>query len=216
MSGAAGAPLLPDSRSGQSGLRFPVVPTILVAAAVAAMVWLGIWQLHRKEWKEGLLTRYAAASTLPPVAWPSTPGKGENYYYRRASGFCLQVISWRAVAGRNRRDETGWSHVASCRTGAEGPGMQVDMGWSNRSDEPAWRGGPVTGIISPDRLYVIRLVSETAAPGLQPSARPSTDAISNNHLFYAIQWFCFALAAAVIYVLALRRRQKDAKAKPLP
>jgi surfeit locus 1 family protein len=30
--------------------------------------------------------------------------------------------------------------------------------------------------------------------------------MSNNHLLYAGQWFFFALAAAVIYVLALRRK----------
>jgi surfeit locus 1 family protein len=33
--------------------------------------------------------------------------------------------------------------------------------------------------------------------------------VPNNHLLYAIQWFFFALAAAVIYVLALRRRTQQ-------
>jgi cytochrome oxidase assembly protein ShyY1 len=31
----------------------------------------------------------------------------------------------------------------------------------------------------------------------------------NNHLLYAIQWFFFALARGLIYVLALERRQKQ-------
>ncbi|MEY4270243.1 MAG: hypothetical protein RLZZ58_1459, partial [Pseudomonadota bacterium] len=30
------------------------------------------------------------------------------------------------------------------------------------------------------------------------------------HFAYMVQWFLFALAAAVIYVLALRRRESDA------
>ncbi|HEX6072551.1 MAG TPA: SURF1 family cytochrome oxidase biogenesis protein, partial [Sphingomicrobium sp.] len=34
--------------------RLPVIPTIVVAAAVAAMIGLGIWQLQRAHWKEGL------------------------------------------------------------------------------------------------------------------------------------------------------------------
>lgn len=189
--------------------RIPIIPTILVAAAVAAMIALGIWQLHRKEWKEGLLARYAHASVLPPIAWPNFPGNGEDYYYRRAKGFCLQVTGWRAVAGRNRKQEPGWSHIASCRTGAEGPGMQVDMGWSRTSDAPTWSGGAVSGMIGPDREHVMRLVSDTAAPGLVPSARPSADAIPNNHLLYAIQWFLFAIAAAVIYALALRKKWRE-------
>ncbi len=91
--------------------------------------------------------------------------------------------------------------------------MQVDMGWGPSTAAPAWRGGPVSGIIVPDREHRIRLVSATAAPGLQPSSVPSPSDMPNNHLMYAFQWFFFALAAAIIYVLALRKRQAAAPAK---
>ncbi len=192
-------------------MRWPLVPTLLVAAAIAVMVGLGIWQLQRAEWKQGLIAQYAQASRLPPLAWPAIPPADvEALLYRRASALCTEVVAWRAVAGRSARDDTsGWSHIASCRTGgAEGPGMQVDMGWSNSSAPPAtWKGGPVEGVIGPDRIARIRLVSSRAAPGLQPSAAPSPQATPNNHLFYAAQWFFFAAAAAFIYVLALRRRR---------
>jgi cytochrome oxidase assembly protein ShyY1 len=192
--------------------RLPVIPTIIVAAAVAAMIGLGIWQLHRADWKKGLIAQYRHAATLPPIAWPSVPPADvDALLYRRATGFCTEVLGWRAAAGRSASDEAGWSHVASCRTGgAEGPGMQVDMGWSNSSAPPAtWKGGEVSGIIGPDRNARIRLVSARPAPGLQPSAAPSPEMTPNNHLFYAIQWFFFAAAAAIIYVLALRRRQRN-------
>jgi hypothetical protein len=186
-----------------------VLPTILVAAAVAAMIGLGVWQLQRAEWKEGLLARYEGAPAAPPIAWPATGARGEEYYFRRASGFCLEPVSWRPAAGRNLKGESGWSFIVSCRTGGgEGPGMEADMGWSKESRPPVWRGGEVSGIIAPDDAHIIRLVSATPAPGLQPSAPPSPDTIPNNHLLYALQWFFFALAAAVIYVLALRRRQR--------
>jgi hypothetical protein len=119
-------------------------------------------------------------------------------------------VGWRAVAGRNLRDEPGWSHIAACRTGgAEGPGMQVVVGWSKSSAAPAWRGGPVSGIIAPDRKHRIRLVADRAAPGLEPSRPPNPAETPNNHLLYAIQWFFFAAAAAVIYALALRRRRRE-------
>src|SRR5690606_36317169 len=52
--------------------RLPLLPTLLVAFAAAAMVALGVWQLHRKTWKEHLLARYAANETLPPIAFPPT------------------------------------------------------------------------------------------------------------------------------------------------
>ena len=35
--------------------KLPLVPTILVAGAVAVMIGLGVWQLQRAKWKEGLL-----------------------------------------------------------------------------------------------------------------------------------------------------------------
>ena len=198
-------------------MRFPILPTLIVAAAVAVMIGLGIWQPGRMDEKEAFIARYRQAATLPPVAWPSVPPAGDALLYRKASGFCTEVTGWRAVAGRSASGETGWSHIAACRTGGlEGPGMQVDMGWSKSSAAPAgWRGGEVSGVIAPDSTYRIRLVSARPAPGLRPSAPPSPEATPNNHLMYAIQWFFFALAAATIYLLALRRRQSKA-AQPSP
>jgi len=188
-------------------IRVPIIPTFLVAAASAAMVWLGIWQLHRATWKNGLIARYEANANLPPVAWPAVPPADDSLLYRRANGFCLQPVAWRAVAGRNLKDEPGWSHIASCRTGAEGPGMEVDVGWSISSNPPAWRGGAVGGMIVPDRKHRIRLVAASAAPGLVPSQPPSPLDMPNNHLAYAFQWFAFAATGLIIYLLALRRRR---------
>lgn len=190
--------------------RLPILPTLVVAAAVLTMIALGIWQIRRSGEKQALIAQFERASQLPLVAFPSSPPAGNALLYRRAAGFCLEPLAWRAAAGQNLKGETGWSHIASCRTGgAEGPGMQVDMGWSKQSSAPVgWRGGEVTGIIAPDRDHRIRLVSANAAPGLIPSAPPAPREMANNHLLYAAQWFFFALAAAVIYVLALRRRQK--------
>lgn len=189
-------------------MRLPLLPTLLVAAAVAVMVGLGVWQLQRMDEKEALLARFPQAAKLPPVGWPSVPPADDSLLYRRATGFCLEVRGWRAVAGRSASGESGWSHIAACRTGGlEGPGMQVDMGWSKSSAAPTgWSGGEVSGVIVPDREHRIRLVSDRAAPGLQPSAPPSPAQIPNNHLMYAVQWFFFAGAAALIYLLALRRR----------
>lgn len=195
-------------------MKIPVLPTAIVAAAVAAMIGLGVWQLQRAGWKEDLLVRYARAADLPPVAWPAVTGSPEYYYFRKARGFCLQVMSWRAIAGRNMADQPGWAHIAQCRTGAEGPGMQVDIGWSTVGDPPRWDGGSVSGVIAPDSKYGLKLISSTPASGLQPSAPPSLDAIPNNHLAYAVQWFLFAATATIIYLLALRRRRKEQSMPP--
>jgi cytochrome oxidase assembly protein ShyY1 len=194
-----------------SKLRLPFIPTLVVLTAVLTMVALGFWQLRRADEKRDLLTQYARAGALPPMAFPTVPPEGGDLYYRRATGFCLEPVAWRVEAGRNNKDQAGWRHVATCRTGgAEGPGMQVDIGWSTQSAPPSgWRGGEIVGVIAPDRQHRIRLVSATPAPGLQPSAAPNPNSVSNNHLMYAGQWFFFALAAAVIYLLALRKQQRE-------
>jgi surfeit locus 1 family protein len=185
--------------------RIPVVPTLVVAIAAGVMIWLGIWQLQRLHWKEALLARYAAAAGKPAVAFPHVP-TDQTLLFRRSDAFCLQPVGWRASAGRNRAGDSGWRHVADCRTGAEGPGIAVDMGWSRQSDAPQWKGGEVSGVIGPDQGGQILLVSDKAAPGLVPSEPPSLDDIPNNHLAYAVQWFLFAGVAVAIYAIALWRR----------
>ncbi|MEO5641234.1 MAG: SURF1 family protein [Sphingomicrobium sp.] len=198
--------------------RYPLVPTILVAAAIATMIGLGLWQLRRAQWKEALIARYAQASKMPPIAFPTVPIDSKNLpLYRYATGNCVEVVGRRTVAGSNRGGEPGFAQVADCRTGAEGPGMAVVIGWSKDPKAGAnWKGGPVSGIIGPDAVTRMHLVVDGAAPGLEPAAPPTVTSIPNNHRSYAVQWFLFALVAAVIYLLALRRfdQSKPSEGKP--
>lgn len=196
--------------------RVPIVPTIVVALAVALMVGLGIWQLQRAKWKEGLLAQYARAQNLPPIGWPTVPLRQDQLpLFRHATGVCLQPVGRRAVAGENLAGEPGYAQIVLCRTGAEGPGMAVEVGWSKNPNAPVnWRGGPVSGIIAPDSKMGMRLVAASAPPGLEPSAPPSLNTIPNNHRSYAVQWFAFALIALGIYALAVRKRWSDEERKP--
>jgi cytochrome oxidase assembly protein ShyY1 len=191
--------------------KIPVLPTLFVCFAVAAMIGLGVWQLQRAQWKENLLAVYAANSKAPAIAFPAVPVPDQKLLFRKASGTCLSVANWIVRGGANRAGESGWRHIALCRTGgAEGPGMAVDIGWS-RDDHPpkTFTGGRVSGILDWDRDHVFRLVSQKAAPGLEPSAAPSIADIPNNHRAYAVQWFLFAAVAMVIYALVLRQRWRQ-------
>lgn len=189
-------------------VRWPVIPTIFVASAVATMIGLGVWQLQRKGEKEALLAQYAAAANQPAIAWPAVPLPDQLPLFRKSSLMCIKVVRWESVSGKNVDGEPGVAHVAHCQTGgAEGPGAKVAVGWSARPDNPSWTGGAISGVIAPDPEAHIRLVATEAPAGLKRLAPPSTESIPNNHLAYAIQWFFFAAAAAAIYVLALRRRQ---------
>ncbi len=194
--------------------RVPIVATIVVVAAVAIMVRLGIWQLQRAHENAQLMRQYAAASKLPPMAYPVAPYKGPLPLFRWATGLCQKVVGQRESGGRNRKGDIGWAHIVDCATGAEGPGMSVELGWSNDPNAKVdWKGGLVSGVIVPDRLHVIRLVAATAPPGLQPAGLPSAETAvqvtPGRNRMYALQWFSFAAIALIIYGVALNRRWKE-------
>ncbi|HEX6661486.1 MAG TPA: SURF1 family cytochrome oxidase biogenesis protein [Sphingomicrobium sp.] len=198
--------------------RLPLIPTIVVAAAIAVLIGLGVWQLKRAVWKEQLLARFAAAEKLPPITWPTAPIKGDQLpLFRHATGMCLRPIGKWAIAGENRAGEAGYVQIVDCATGAEGPGMSVEVGWSkNPNARIAWPGGLVSGIIVPDRRTRMRLVAATAPPGLEPSRAPSVESVSpispSGHRMYAATWFALALAALIIYAIAIVKRGRSGKA----
>ena len=195
----------------------PVVPTILVVLVVAALVALGVWQLQRAKWKERLVASYAQAEKLPPITWPTVPLRSvDPLLFRHATGLCLRPVGRRAQAGENLAGEPGYVHILDCQTGAEGPGMSVELGWSKDPNAKInWRGGLVSGIIVPDRRSRIRLIAASAPPGLMTSAPPPpTGAISpGRHRGYAATWFSLAAIALIIYGLAVRKRLREERPK---
>ncbi|MCL9983747.1 MAG: SURF1 family protein [Erythrobacter sp.] len=183
--------------------RVPIFSTIIVIAAVATMIALGVWQLGRRAEKEALLARYeAAAGTPAPVAFPLA-GDGAGAWFRRSQVSCDRVVKIEAVSGTSLKGQKGWVQRATCAVGADAA-VLVDLGYSRDIAKPAFAGGPITGIIAPGP----RLVADPPMAGLQPMAAPDPGDLPNNHLAYAGQWFFFALTALIIYVLALRRRRR--------
>ena len=194
--------------------RWPIIPTIIVLGAVGVLIGLGVWQLQRLKTKEALIARYAQAERLPPIVWPTLPMKDSQLpLFRHATGVCLRPVGKRVVGGESASGEPGFVQIVDCVTGAEGPGMSVAVGWSkNPNAKVNWPGGPVSGVIGPDKDMRMRLVAATAPPGLEPVAPPSLSSIPNNHMQYAVTWFLFAMIAPLIYVLALRSRWTKAEA----
>ena len=197
--------------------RIPVFPTILVTLAIAAMIGLGLWQLlDRLPKKEAFLAQLAANPARPTMAFPRFPD--ETLLFRRASGLCLQPTAIK-LAGAGK---SGFRAIAEGRTGAEGPGMVVQLGTTrDPMTKVNWPGGDVSGYIShaPDGRSLIgslfdhtpqrlMLVADTPQAGLNPNGKPDLASVPNNHLAYAGQWFFFAAIAAIIYTLALRRRPR--------
>ncbi len=195
--------------------RVPVIPTIVVAIAIVAMIALGFWQLLiRLPEKEAYLAQLAANPTKPVIAFPTAPD--DRLLFRRTKAMCLEPISIEKAGAGN----AGFRLIADCRTGAEGPGVKVQLGTTRDPTFTSnWHGGAVTGWIShaPDATPLIGqifrrtpqamlLVADTPAPGLAANTQPDIGIVPNNHFAYAWQWFFFATVAAVIYTLAVRKR----------
>lgn len=200
--------------------RVPIVATIVVLLAAGIMVVLGLWQLQRRAEKTVLVARYIAHQKLPPIVFPQIP-VGDALLFRRATVFCLEPFDWKVEGGRNARGGVGWRQIARCRTGAEGPGVTIQVGMSERPDaRPTWRGGEVGGYIThaPDHAPIgaalfgraapqtLMLVADPPLAGLGANPPADVSAVPNNHLAYAVQWFIFAAIALGVYALALRRR----------
>jgi surfeit locus 1 family protein len=203
-------------------MRWPLIPTLLVAAAVATMIALGVWQLGRKGEKEALIALHQRNIALSSdIVFPELGPVDPALYFRRSGVTCIDAALHSQRGGRDAKGASTYQMIVECRTGAEGPGVLVSIG---TDPDPArgldWKGGTVRGIIvpGPDQPGLIERLTGTATParamlladppvaGWAASARPAPDDAPNNHLAYAVQWFLFAGAAAVIYALALRRR----------
>jgi cytochrome oxidase assembly protein ShyY1 len=194
--------------------RLPIIATIIVGAAVAVMIGLGIWQLQRAAWKDRMLAELQAAQALPPVDLDAALAAGDAppIAFRRARVTCAaREVTAAARAGRSLRGATGYSYFIPCRPGAGGLAgrLQINAGWSQAPNSLLRLNadGPVEGRIgTAEAEGPIILTADTPIGPLAPSAPPAVDDIPNNHLAYAFQWFFFAATAALIFFLASRRR----------
>lgn len=184
--------------------RLPVLPTLLVAAAVAVMIGLGVWQIQRAQWKEGLILKLEASS-----------------HGQRTTLSCTIAAKPEVRAGRSADGESGYRYIVPCTATVAGePALpevsesRLDIGWSKRPDALPYvrNSGTFTGVRAMGETPSSRLlVLDEPIPPLERSWLLTPADLPNNHLLYAIQWFFFAAAAAVIYFLALRRRNRNTR-----
>src|SRR3546814_4843322 len=86
--------------------RWPLVPTLIVAAAILAMIALGVWQLQRKGEKEALIALYERNRTMSAtVAYPALPPVPDAMLFRQSSVTCLEPVRWDPRSGTDRSDE---------------------------------------------------------------------------------------------------------------
>jgi cytochrome oxidase assembly protein ShyY1 len=195
--------------------RWPLVPTLLTALAVPTMVGLGVWQLERALWKEGLLARLNANANAPELRLGEASIPPDAGFRRVVLWLDCPPAPPTPSAARLPSGRPGYGWRLSCRAG-DGGFVTVNLGASAgpldagraralgqaASGRSIWRGVLVE---RPGGAPGWLLVSADPVAPLEPAEPPTLDTIPNNHRGYAVQWFGFAATLAIIFALWLRR-----------
>lgn len=211
-----------------------VVPFLIGLSGVVVLAGLGLWQLQRLDWKEGILAAMQAQIDAPPVALPAAPDPVTDRYLSvnltgRFTGEELHVLS-------GSREGPGFLIVAAFVT-TDGRRILVDRGFvpetarfAPRSPSAAtitgnlnWPDDMTASTPAPDLAaniwYGRDVVPMAAALGTEPlmviarsdtgqgvTPRPAdTSAVRNDHLGYAVTWFGLATVWAGMTIYWLWR-----------
>lgn len=113
---------------------FPVVLTLVVAVCLAILTGLGVWQLERLKWKEGILAHVAALRTAPAQSLAEVlfrARRGADVDFTRVSADCPGLAHARFLELYGLTDGgPGWRLISACPT-PDGPygGVLVDRGF---------------------------------------------------------------------------------------
>lgn len=88
-----------------------LLPLALAGVAAVAFLWLGVWQLHRLQWKTALIARVEARIAEAPVAlpeparWPALRAEADEYRRLGFSGQWESGLMWVHAGSR-----AGWGY----------------------------------------------------------------------------------------------------------
>jgi surfeit locus 1 family protein len=203
-------------------IRRMIWPLVFGLGGVAILMSLGIWQVQRLAWKEGVLAEIEARIAATPEALPEAPTRSRALHAggRRTGEFgdgdVRVLVSQKGGRGRSiassRPFETGGRRILVDRGFMPTEGAAGARGARHRHRQPALagRGGRLHARADLARnIWYARDVDALAAHlGTEPvlliardlsvSDAPvtplpvDTSGIPNDHLNYAITWFSLA------------------------
>jgi surfeit locus 1 family protein len=215
--------------------RQTILALMLGLAGTGTLIALGVWQLHRLEWKEAIIAGAETMIAADPVPLPATPDPASDRYRAVTldGGFTGAEAH---VLTSTREEGPGFLVIAAYET-TEGRRILIDRGFVPETEKTTPRPArlqKVTGNLNwPDDVtsstpgydagraiwYGRDLAGIAALLGTEPvlviarsdtgdgvSPRPVTTAgFRNDHWQYAVTWFSLAVTWAGMTVFLLWR-----------
>ena len=113
-------------------LRRLIAPGLTALAAFCLFIALGVWQLHRLKWKEGIIAEIRAAQVAPPVAMPKTPSPFEKVFVLGAWVPGKAALYGQIVHDTPVGPVSGGELIMPLRR-ESGQVLLVDLGWVQQS-----------------------------------------------------------------------------------
>jgi surfeit locus 1 family protein len=201
-------------------MRF-VLPLLFGLLGAAVLAALGVWQMQRLSWKEGVIAEIEARISAEPVPLPPAPDPATDRYMPVTVSGSIDGVPLR-VLGAWREGGSGYRVIVPLATGDRR--ILVDLGilplsageillpdhptvlsgnldWPDDRtsatpppDGDTWFARDVEAMAEALGTEPTLVVAREVSPAAGPRPIPvGTAGIPNNHLGYAIQWFGLAL-----------------------
>ena len=202
--------------------RRMIAPLLFGLIGTAVLIFLGLWQVQRLDWKRGILDSIETRIAADPVAVPPAPTQAEDQYRRVDASGIIEVgeihvytaapsggVGYRVIApftltdGRKILIDRGFVPIGDKETARPAGPILVrgSLLWpddgaldSNPPDfaRNIWIGRDLPAMASQMGTEPLLIVAARTDPADGPAPLPVTVNIPNNHLEYAVTWFGLA------------------------
>lgn len=204
-------------------LRRMIFPLLIGLLGGAILISLGVWQVNRLAWKEGVLADIAARIVAAPVALPNDPDPQRDRYLPvtvtgRFTGDHLDVLVSRKQIGAGVRvieafetddgrriliDRGFLTDDDRAHPRTSGPAtVEGNLHWPDETDSYTPPPDPKTGLWFARDVPAMATALDTE-PTFIVARKPTggaiepmpvdTSGIPNDHMNYAITWFSLAV-----------------------
>ena len=203
-------------------LRNTIFALVLGLGGAAILIGLGVWQMQRLAWKEGIIAQATGMIAADPVALPASldpvadryravqvSGRftGEEAHVltstREAGPGFLVVAAFETTAGQRILIDRGYVPETEKTTPRPGHAAEVtgNLAWPDditpstpayNADRAIWYGRDLPGMSALLGTDPVLIVARNDTGDGVTSQPITTAGFRNNHLQYAVTWFLLA------------------------